>query len=194
MAGVVVVNQVETLFTNERRGIVWAEVFFQDLSDTTYKVFVDLDNNNGTGPYKHTGGDGYQLKIASTSGILRKQRNGDQWAALFGVVKNIDGTNATIEWIAGSSVSSKSTSEFLDRHSETFFPALLDLSVSGGDMVSLASGFEEVVTEVNTATTLEDIKGNLVTPAAGDIVARVRKLSGTGTIEAVFSISYLVEE
>jgi len=194
MAGVVVVNQIETLFTNERRELKWAEIYFDDVSVTTWKCLIDLDNQGGAGPYKHVGGDGYQLKIASIAGFLRKERSNDQWVSAFGVIKAIDGTQATVEAIIGGILSSKNTGEFFDRNNEVFFPALLDMTISGGDTVNVTSGLEITTTEINTGVTIEDARGNAITLAVGDIVSRVRKISGSGTCEAGYSVSYLVEE
>lgn len=49
-------------------------------------------------------------------------------------------------------------------------------------MPKTAAGFIETVLAINTGITLEDIAGDLRTPAVGDVVVCIDNISGPGTI------------
>lgn len=171
--------------------IVSADYHVPLASATTYFLGIDLDNAGGSGPYKH--GSGTAVKMVGVSSMAQKYRAQDDWDVLFGAVLSINVTQAVIGWVGFGSVHLQSTTLLKDGTVDKDFPVPIDMSVSAGDYSKIASGFKETITAVNTAVTLPDVSGAARTPAAGDVIIRARRNSGTGGLLFHFCFWYLVE-
>lgn len=171
--------------------LVIADYYAPLATATTYFLGIDLDNNGGSGPYKH--GAGTAIKMVGVSSVAQKYRAQDDWDVLFGAVLSINGTQAVIGWLGFGSVHLQNTGVLKDSVVDKDFPVPVDLSTSGGDYSRAASGFKETVVTVNTAITLPDVSGVGRTPAVGDVVIRARRNSGSGGLLFHFCFWYLVE-
>ncbi len=178
-------------FTIDREKLIIAEIVQENLVATEYFMFIDLDN--GGGAYKHTAGPAAFLVGAAATAF--KTKNNDSWEIEIGTILDINGTDATIGFLSLATLSVRSTSTFEDTGGGgTLFPVIIDTTVSGGDFTKIATSNKETVTDINTGVTIEDVGGNLVTPAIGDIIVRANLLSGgTGELFFNFSLIYFVE-
>jgi len=169
--------------------VVGADFYKTGVSDTTYYIGIDLDNSSGD--YKHSSGS--YISIIGAAGVLIKNKNSDNWNSLFGTILSIDGTQATVGWLQLGSMHALDTNSFTDRFLTETFPVEIKTSVSGGDYTYIAAGFKETTTSINTGITLSDLAGNNITPAAGDIVIKADKVTGTGNITIHYSFWYYTE-
>ena len=177
----------------DRRNIVGADIFHNAIAGPTdYFLAVDLSNEGGSGPYKHSTLSG-GVKLTGYSGVLLKSKVQDQWDALVGVVLAIDGTQATVAYLQMGSLHLRSTNEFKDRVKFETFPVLLDLTVSSGEFSDLVVGFTETTTDLNTGVTIPNVEGTGVTPAVGDVIIKTDRVSGSGTATVHYSFWYFVE-
>jgi hypothetical protein len=171
--------------------VVVADYYRPLTSATSYFLGIDLDNAGGSGPYKH--GSGTAVKMVGVSSVAQKYRAQDDWDVLFGAILSINGVQAVIGWLGFGSTHLQSTIVLKDSTVDKDFPVPVDMSVSGGDYTKIASGFKETVTAVNTGVTIPDVSGVNRTPAAGDVIIRARRNSGTGDLLFHFCFWYLVE-
>jgi len=180
--------QVDDSVSELARDIVGADNYREGIANSQYSLAVDLDNAGGAGPYKHTLTGGLQLYAVSAT--LIKSQIGAEWNAIAGVVLEIDDTEATIAWLEFLSIHAEDTSTNVSSRARETFPVPIDLTVDSGALPQIATGYTETVTAVNTSTTLLDIGGNARTPAVGDLVTRVEKVSGSGTATLHVSLWY----
>lgn len=175
-------------FSLDRDKVVIVNIGREGETDTVYYDLIDLDGPD----YKHTPGSA--AKVIGIAGKGLKTNSGSQWAIQLAVILRIDGTDADLGILPGGSISLRDTSIFGASESFIIFPAFLDLEVSGGDFVKIANGFQELgVTDINTGTTIEDALGNNVTPAVGDVLLRVNRIQGAGTLSFAYGVQYWVE-
>lgn len=174
-------------FSEDRDKIVGVN-FHDTPSVTTYYVFVDLDGAQ----YKHTSGSA--AIVTGLSGKALKEKVGAEWAIQLIVVLRIDGVDADLGILPTASISLQKTSSFIGETQANYFPTLLDLTVLAGDFTKISNGYKELnVSDVNTGITFSDVFGANVTPAVGDILLRVNKISGTGGVEFSYGMQYWVE-
>jgi hypothetical protein len=124
-----------------------------------------------------------------------KSNSGASWAAEVFVVTRIDGTDADLTAIPGISFSLRDTSTLsLQEQIIHFFPVMLDLTVSAGELVNVLANFKLLnEATVNTGVTFEDAGGNNIAPAVGDILIRAELISGGGTLDFALGMQYFVE-
>ncbi len=153
----------------------------------TWLLVIDLDNTSGA--YKHTE-TGY-VQILGGAASLGKDKVGDQWTAQIGVITRIDGTNADVAFIEAGSLRAKNTAVFDSRAGQILFPVVFSLEQSGGVLAHVATNFTELaITALNTGMTLEDVSAASQTPAVGDMVSRVERVSGSGDATVVYGFAY----
>jgi len=186
-----VVEVDSTPFTLDRDKVVVADFFVDGIAASTDFIGIDLDNAGGTGPYKHE--DGYGIKLVGASGNLLKDSSGAKWDALFGVVLSITAISAEVGWLQVGSLHLRDTGRFESSFVNRDFPVILDLTVSSGDFTKTAAAFKTIEPGINTTITLDDIAGLPRTPAVGDLIVRVDKISGAGTALIHYSLFYFVE-
>lgn len=171
--------------------IVMADYHCALATSTSYFLGIDLDNDGGAGPYKHSSGTA--VKMVGVSTQAQKYAALDDWDVLFGSILTINGAQATIGWLRFGSIRLQDTGILRATSVDKDFPVPIDMTVSGGDYTRIASGFKEIVTAVNTSTPLPDVSGVTRTPAVGDVVIRSRRNSGSGGLLFHFCFWYLVE-
>jgi len=159
------------------------------VSATSFFLLVDLDNAGGL--YKHASGSG--MKLIGANGTLIKDKILDQWLSQMGVVTAVDAPNnqATIAYTRLGAVGLRDTVRIQDVFSSVPYPALADFTVSGGQPTKLATNHS--VVETVTGAQAEDIGGQNRVLAPGDLVLKVQKVLGTGTVIANYTIWYFVE-
>lgn len=170
--------------------LVTAAFHASAMSATTYVILVDLDGGD-TGDYKHRGSS--SLKLLQVFASLVKSEIGSTWTARIGVVLDVNITVATIHWLNGAALFSLDTSK-VQQSAGAAIEAPDDFAVDSGQLRNTAGGFVETdITEVNTTAGLNNVVGNPTTPDVGDLVLRVEKVSGAGTVEVGYSIRYRVD-
>jgi hypothetical protein len=175
-------------FTIDRDKIVVANMAKQGITTTTYYMFIDLDGAD----YKHTPGS--YVVAAGISGAAFKSNSGASWEVDLMVILDIDGVSADLGFVPGGSILLRDTSKFSDEKIIELFPTVVSLEVSGGDFTKITTGLiESGVTDINTGVLLEDIVGNNVTPAVGDVLLRVTNTLGAGTLQFAYGMQYWVE-
>lgn len=153
----------------------------------TYLLLVDLDNAGGA--YKHT--ESGSVQVAGIVAEIAKNRANDQWDADVGVILAIDGVDADIGFLEAGSVRADNTTEFGQRISNHPFPIVTSLEVSAGAFTSIAVNSIVTDSSLNTgAVNVEDIGGVLRTPAVGDVVIRVFRVSGTLDANIYYGLTY----
>lgn len=173
--------------------ILMAGVNFRktDIADTTYLMLIDLDNYGGYGQYKHVMDT--CLNLAGVHGTFRKSNITDDWGCYIGCVLAIDGSQATIGWLRFGTAGLRDTANTQNVETNFTFPLVMCLDVVNGDYVRILTNFKETTGAVNTGTTLEDASGNMRTPAVGDLLMKVQKFSGTGTVTIHYFAWYCTE-
>jgi len=154
-----------------------------------YALVIDLDNAAGT--YKHTIGSA--ISLIGANGLLQKTKNSDIWSIIFGTVLSINGTEGEVGWLQLGSLNASDTNQFGDRTTTQPFPIVTNLEVSGGDYTKIGCGFKETLTAINTGAPIRTLGGTAEAPAVGDLVARARRSSGTGTAQLHYALWYYVE-
>jgi len=167
-----------------RDDIVGVDYLKDPISATTYLLTIDLDNPGAS--YKHASGSG--ILIYGGSATLLKSSTGAEWRVLSGVITAIDGTQASVVWLEMFSVHVEDTGRSFGRHEAKPFPIPMDLTTPLSKIAAKA----QVTTDVNTGVTLEDVNGDSRTPAVGDLISKVEKLSGSGSALLHQSIWYQV--
>jgi len=159
-------------------------------------MLIDLDNSGGSpgtpgaGPYKHDE-TGTGIKLRGMSAKLVKGKVKDTWNMYFGVITAVDGTDADISWFEIGAVHASDTARTAERIDPTMFPLELDMTST---LAKVAAGFQSVAdTTIHTGMTLDDIAGNTITPAVGDIVLRVNREGGDGTALIHYTLWYIAE-
>jgi hypothetical protein len=160
------------------------------ISATTFYMGIDVSN---TTDYRHTAGT--KIVVVQTVGKAQKSNAGAKWALRLAVVIRIDGTDADLSIMPASSVSLQDTSKLsTDEQINNFWPHVPSLGVTAGELTKVASNtIEYNVAAVNTATLLEDVAGNTVVPAVGDLLIGAELIAGAGTFEFAYGIQYWVE-
>ena len=177
-------------FVNDRDLIVGADFYKTDGSGSPdYYIGIDLDNQSGAGPYKHS--NNTNIVLVSAHGILLKSSIGSSWDSLIGVILSYSNPNANIAWLQDGVIYARDTSSVYERTDVHTFPTKLDLTVSAGDLTKIPAGYKQ--TSVNIGATLSDIAGNSITPAVGDLIVKVDNVSGSGTADIHYSFLYYVE-
>jgi len=161
------------------------------ISADQYFLLIDLDNQGGGGPYKHSGSGG--VKFHWVHGHLIKSKQQAEWNVVLLVVLDIDGTDATLAALEFSSLHSEDTLKYESSITQSVTPHVLDLTVSGSSLAFLTVGdIRTGVVEVNTSSTLKDVAGNDVVPSVGDVLVLVKKGTGSGTAKFHYTLIYEV--
>lgn len=178
------------------RDLVVADLFADGFSGTTYFMAIDLDNRGGNpgsagaGPYKHD--DSGAINITSVHAFAAKNIAGNVWDLLLGTILAIDNTEATIGFTKLGSMHLRNTGTVAVVEIINLYPNKLHLGVSGGNFTRIADtvGLRETTTDVNALTTMNDVGGNAVIPAVGDIVIKADQTSGNSDLLLHYLISY----
>jgi hypothetical protein len=164
-----------------------------------FRILIDLSD---TVNYKHknTGA----LEIWSLDSILGRERAASKWEMFVGVVLAVSPANVTVGYLEGGTVNSDG-SDPVSRVSEDrdYAGAVINLRVmagvpSKGIIVERGPGAPANGITVETAitsatlikTTLPGDPQPTATPATGDLIMRVRKTMGEGTLRARHAIRY----
>lgn len=171
-----------TPFTIDRDKIVVAGIH-KEVSDTTYFVGIDLSNASTSYRHAHAGlaADGYYLVLAGMDGKLIKSNASAKWEVKVGTVLGIDDVQSNIGWLQHGSLYLQNTGAFEANFNNRDFPVLTSLENSKGRYTKLAKSEVEHVFEVDGYSLLNDVNGNNVIPNVGDLIIRVKKISGAGT-------------
>lgn len=189
MPGTVVVNQPGVIpVDSEGELLTDGWVFFEFLKTITaagpsYFIAVDLSNSSGDFPHTETGG----ITLARASGFLDKDTANASWEADVGIILAIDGTNATLLFLAALSNNTDKTNSFLATQTFASYPIALPFKVVGGELPKFISNNVVVTTDINTGSSLEDTGGNSIAPAVGDLIIKVERTTGSG--EAIYGLS-----
>jgi hypothetical protein len=193
MPGVAVVNvpgvrQVDTQGNSVDDAIVGVEFLKADVSSAgpTYFCIIDLDNANGG--HKHSASG--HIELAAFAAVIDKSSSGAQWNAKLGTILAINGSEATIGFLAGGSIIADNTAAFVSSRQRVLFPLTISLEVNAGDYVDFATNNKATNAELTTAVTIEDITGANITPAVGDLVARLERTSGGGDATFAYTAQY----
>ena len=178
-------------FTIDRDKVVAVSYVKLGVTATTHYLLIDLSN---TTDYPHANGTG-GIFVAGSNSKGFKSAAGSKWAAEIFVVIRIDGTDADLVAIPGISFALRDPSQLsIPEQVIQFFPTMLDLTVTAGELVNVLSNFILTnVVEVNTGTLLEDAAGNNVAPAVGDVIIKAELISGGGTLDFSMGMQYFVE-
>ena len=173
---------IEDLFV----GVAYAKL---DVADTTSYMFIDLDSTT------HRHKVGTAIKLGQVLGKGFKSSSGGKWVAQLGVIIRINATDSDIAVLTGVSVALRDASMLsTPEQIVDFYPHVLDLSVVNGEFSANVTNAKILgLTEINTGIQLEDVNGDLVTPAAGDMIIRAENISGGGSFDFAFSAQYFVE-
>ncbi len=155
----------------------------------TPDYFMLIDLSNAGGGYKHT--ESGSIQCINLGVAFSKLRSNDVWAMDVGVILRIDGTDADIGFLAGSSLVLDSTIVFNLKGSHGNYPVIVDLAESGGDFASIASNVVEFNdSDLNTGGTINDVSGAAQTPAVGDVVLRMLRTVGNDDATSVVTMDY----
>jgi hypothetical protein len=169
---------------------VAVEFYNSAITNTTYFILIDLDG--GGGDYKHSGSS--SVKVVSSSARIIKERMISQWKSMIGIILAINGTDATIGWLHAVSLYATDTARLKSEIGQSTKIFGIDLAQTAGDFDYIVAGnIETNVTAVNTGANLDNVKGNAVTPAVGDVILKVEKVSGGGSAEVSYSMTYFVD-
>lgn len=160
--------------------------YYQLAINAAASYYLTIDVSNLGGAYKHAAGSDVVLYGGSCT--LIKSNIAATWDAMLGVIVSISGASANIVWIDAFHLSLEDTSGVRDRRRSELFPIPINLAASLPKLAALAQN----VPAVNTGVTLPDVAGVARTPAQGDIVTRVRRLSGAGNADLHQSVFYEV--
>lgn len=152
----------------------------------TFLMVIDLDNSNGDYPHAETGG----VQILSGRTIIDKDVANAEWVGQLGVIVDINGTQATIALLAFGNVTADKTDTFRSVNAFAPSPIAVPLKVVSNDLVKILTNNGLVTTALNTGTPIPDPAGNSVTPAIGDIVSVITRVSGTGSAQYDVSFAY----
>jgi hypothetical protein len=186
--------QVESIIDQRSTELDWADWARQGIPNgTSYFIGIDLDN--GGVSYKHTYAADQWIWLSNTSGFLTKEKNADEWEAVFGVILSITTTAATVAWLSSGLLYARDTGKFDSQILNDKFLSPMSLEVESGDLKLVAvSSIETGVTAINTLTTLKDVKDVSVTPAVGDVVVKIISYAGSsGTANLSYNFGYVVE-
>jgi hypothetical protein len=156
---------------------------------TTYLLGIDLDNPGGV--YKHAAGTA--IRLAGVHGTLLKVTTANQWRVFVGTVLAINAVDATIGWIGFGALGAQDTGSIQEVTTVLPFPILADLSFSAGDYTKIAASHKETTTALNTGSLIPDVSGVNRTPAVGDLVLRVERISGGSNALIHYLFWYWVE-
>ena len=162
------------------------------ISSTTYLMLIDINNAGGSGPYKH-GVDAGGIKLYGFHGTMLKSIVNDSWRVFVGAILSIDGTSAVIGWVRPGSIGLQTTGDAQIVETVLQYPVPVDFTVNNGDYTNIATSFKETVTAVNTGVLINDVSGTGRTPAVGDLLLRVEKVSGLGNVLIHYFSWYNVE-
>lgn len=151
------------------------------IGPSLWTVLIDVDDRGGVGPYKHASGSTIVLKHGRFR--LTKSSPTSRWKVRLGVILDIDGTSADIAIFESLTLALENAG---DLHASSVLgphPFQLDLAAS---LTGLTQGLTpvETVTAVNTGAMLPDATGTSITPAIGDLLIHIEKLSGGGGVTA----------
>ena len=158
-------------------------------------IAIDLDNDTGggpgSGPYKHDGsGAGIQITWLSLS--IEKDDIVDQWDVRFGVITRVDAASADIVWLQDGFLRLRDRLNHKQNHVVDRSAAVLDLTVVSNDLPDVAGSLITLGdTTVKTTDSFENVAGNSVNPAEGDIILRVDHVGGTGQLLVHYQFGYL---
>ena len=156
------------------------------LSASAYFLFVDLDNEGGK--YPHIAGD--HILIANFLACALKSNASDTWCARIGVVVAIDETEATIEYMEMGTLPLRDASVLRCESQHLVSVMNLSMKVTDGTLEHVLTNNVTTTSDLNTGTTIEDVAGDQRTPAVGDILLRIDKMSGSGTLTCQYQLWY----
>jgi hypothetical protein len=185
--------QTSTVLTERAQEVKAAGFRKGAIPASTYYVVVDLDNQAGAGPYKHTYTAGQWLYVVGIQGILLKSKPADEWDGRLGVILRIDGTDADIGWFAMGALHARDTSRFESTSVSESFTVPFSLEVVAGDLTDIVLGWIDYnIATINTGITLKDVRDNNVTPQVGDLIGYAVRNGGSGTADLHYGVAYLV--
>jgi len=158
---------------------------------TTYLMLIDLNNNGGGGPYKHTGSS--SVKLAGLHATALKDVIGDKWRTFIGIILSINATEAVVGWVRVGTIGLVDTGSQQEDKTVITFPFVTDFTVSGGDYTKIADSYKETIAAINTGTTHEDVGGNMRAPAVGDMMLKVERTQGSGIFLIHYQLWYYVD-
>lgn len=164
------------------------------LTGTFYGIAIDLDNFNGSGSYKHLGNSSVKITAARISAY--KSDVLSEWTLEGGTILSIGPTSSSIGWLSPASLDMRATEISSGELVINTFPMYTDLSCSNGSYDYVVTNNVESNVNVTTSIPLYDGSLTLRTPAVGDVVFRVKKVSGGllgSSIDAKAIIWYFVE-
>jgi hypothetical protein len=153
-----------------------------------FRIIVELSDTTN---YRHTGTGA--IEIYSVAAILGRSSSAATWEMFLGVVLATSVTDVTVAYLEGGTVNADGTDP-VARVSENrdYTAAPLNVRVVSGD-VQYGVAYEKVVeTAITSASAIKTSRtGNpTANPAPGDLLMRVRKTMGAGTLRARYSILY----
>jgi hypothetical protein len=176
-------------FTALQEKLVSTTIVKEETSDTAYYMLIDLDNSK----HKHDI-SGSAIKSTHIIGRAFKSAASAKWVIQPAIVLDINATSAEIAVLHSISLALRDTSRFSIENQAVYkFPNLFDFTVSEGELLKQSTGTIINVTEINTATSIEDIFGDTVVPSIGDMIVRAVRQVGVGTIDFAYNIQYFVE-
>ncbi len=184
--------ETKSKFIRERDAVVGADYFKSGISGSATFLAIDLDNQNGTGPYKHTLTG--SIRYIGTGGTVLKEKTGAEWDALFGTILQTSTTGSNVGWFQLGSLHARSSDTNESTFRSEIFPVHIDTRVENNDFSFVAAKFITEESDIQSDGTLEDIKGNQITPEVGDTVLKVENISGGGTAEVHYSFWYYTVE
>jgi hypothetical protein len=150
-----------------------------------FLILIDLSD---TVNYRHnlTGA----LEIFQIAAIMQKSAAAASWEQFVGVVLAVTGVNVTVAYLEAGTIVEPGILARVEED-RVFVPSL-DLRVTSG---ALARGVVfSLVTEtaINSASTIRTSRPGAptATPQVGDLILRVQKLSGGGTLRAREFVHY----
>ena len=169
------------------------------LGDDTVSLLLDLNNKASdvaadfSGPYKHQqAGD---LIIAKISASAIKGQANSAWDVSFCIILDIDGTQATLARMEIGTLHFRSQDAASTREQwSVTAPQFVNYGVpSPNTFDTLATNSTLTTPLVNTATQLNNIAGNPITPEIGDVILLTELVSGGGTLAVHYQLWYSVE-
>lgn len=144
----------------------------------TFLMLIDLDNPSGV--YKHTYTSGRGIVVSGINAAGVKVPISSSWAVFPLLVVAIDGSQADVVALRPGILSMRDTSQVQREFLTMLYPQHMDCAVLGGSLRSMAAN-TQVETGLNTAMTCNDVSGAARTPAVGDLILKVQRISGDPT-------------
>lgn len=179
-------------FFDSSRSLLTKEVNFRkdEIRNTTYILMVDISNTSD----KYRQPPASAAYISGYNATAIKSTINDSWVIFLGVVLSIDGTQATIGYKRPGTIGLRDTSKIQNTEIWDSSNNFLSYAVESGEFKDCITNFKETTTSVNTNNSLEDAGGDQIIPGVGDLILKIKKVDGIGTILVHYFAWYLVEE